>query len=60
MNKNTSVQLGPGFFGCLGLLFITLKLCNVINWSWWWAPLSSVLVILLIVGIILVIVEVLK
>ena len=20
----------------LGLVFITLKLCHVINWSWWW------------------------
>lgn len=20
----------------LGLIFITLKLCNVITWSWWW------------------------
>lgn len=20
----------------LGLLFITLKLCGVITWSWWW------------------------
>lgn len=22
-------------FGVLGLLFITLKLCGVIDWSWW-------------------------
>lgn len=27
---------GIGFLGALGLIFITLKLCNVINWSWWW------------------------
>lgn len=20
----------------LGIVFIVLKLCNVINWSWWW------------------------
>lgn len=24
-----------GFFGLLGLLFIGLKLANVISWSWW-------------------------
>ncbi len=32
---------GIGFFGILGLIFITLKLCGVINWSWIWvlAPL---------------------
>lgn len=22
--------------GILGIVFITLKLTNVINWSWWW------------------------
>ncbi|MBP5202283.1 hypothetical protein J6Z39_09105 [bacterium] len=20
----------------LGIVFVTLKLCNVIGWSWWW------------------------
>lgn len=27
--------------GLLAIVFITLKLCNVITWSWWWvtAPL---------------------
>lgn len=24
------------FFGALGILFIGLKLGNVIAWSWWW------------------------
>lgn len=27
---------GIGFFGLLFLIFLTLKLCNVIDWSWWW------------------------
>jgi hypothetical protein len=27
---------GIGFIGLLTIVFITLKLCNVINWSWWW------------------------
>lgn len=22
--------------GLLGVIFVTLKLCHVINWSWWW------------------------
>lgn len=32
---------GVGFGGLLFLLFLTLKLTNVIDWSWWWvtAPL---------------------
>ena len=25
-----------GVFGLLGVVFVTLKLCGVINWSWWW------------------------
>lgn len=29
--RNRSIS----FMSLLGLVFITLKLCNVINWSWW-------------------------
>lgn len=29
------ISLGP--LGVLAIVFITLKLCAVINWSWWWA-----------------------
>lgn len=27
---------GIGFLGLLTIVFITLKLTGVINWSWWW------------------------
>lgn len=27
---------GLGFFGILTLIFITLKLVDKINWSWFW------------------------
>lgn len=30
-NTNNSI----GFFGLLTLIFVTLKLCQVITWSWW-------------------------
>lgn len=33
-NSKTSSSLG--FFSILALVFITLKLLGVINWSWWW------------------------
>ena len=26
---------GLSFWGLLGIVFIVLKLCGVINWSWW-------------------------
>ena len=38
----TTIQFGgTSFPGLLFLVFLTLKLTNVINWSWWWvtAPL---------------------
>jgi membrane protein YdbS with pleckstrin-like domain len=36
-NKNTTTRSGGiGFAGALTLIFITLKLCKVIDWSWWW------------------------
>ena len=40
-NKKTTSGGGISFFGLLAIVFITLKLCNVITWSWWWvtAPL---------------------
>lgn len=44
------------FFTLLGLIFITLKLCGVITWSWWWvtAPLwggFALLGVLILVGL---------
>jgi hypothetical protein len=35
-NNNTNVGGGIGFTGLLTIVFITLKLLGVINWSWWW------------------------
>ena len=36
-NKETKATYsGIGFTGLLQIAFIVLKLCNVINWSWWW------------------------
>lgn len=35
-NKSNAASGGIGFTGLLTIAFIVLKLCNVINWSWWW------------------------
>lgn len=55
MEKNSSG--GIGFFGLLQIVFITLKLLKVIDWSWW-LVLSPALawLALLIVGVILIII----
>lgn len=42
----------------IGLILVVLKLCNVINWSWWYvlipfyAPVLLLVLFMLIVGII--------
>ncbi|PAD72417.1 hypothetical protein [Paenibacillus campinasensis] len=30
---------GIGILGLLGIVFVTLKLTGVIDWSWWWVTL---------------------
>lgn len=44
---------GIGFLGVLQIIFIVLKLCNVLQWSWWMvfipAYISAGLTIILIV-----------
>ncbi len=50
-NKNGGVT----FIGLLQIVFIVLKLCKVINWSWFWvlSPLWISLIITLIILIFL-------
>ena len=56
-SKSSSASGGIGVFGLLGVAFVVLKLCGVIDWSWWWVtapfwgPVLLVLVILGVVGI---------
>ena len=59
MKYNTQKQTsssssgGIGFLGALTLIFIVLKLCGIIHWSWIWVlmptllPISLVLVVCL-------------
>jgi hypothetical protein len=55
MSKESSSS-GIGFFGLLAVAFIVLKLCKVIDWSWWWvtapiwAPIPFVIAILVVVA----------
>ena len=49
---------GIGFVGLLTIVFIVLKLTNVIAWSWWWvlSPLwisAALFVLFLLVGFII-------
>jgi membrane protein implicated in regulation of membrane protease activity len=38
---------GISFLGCLTLIFITLKLCGLIGWSWFWVLLPVFIPLLL-------------
>jgi hypothetical protein len=59
MSENVKVNNsgGIGFAGLLTIVFITLKLTNYIDWSWWWVlaplwiPIAIVIVIILILAI---------
>lgn len=60
-NNNTTVSGGIGFSGLLTIVFIVLKLCGVINWSWIWvlapmwigtAIILAIALIILIIGLI--------
>ena len=56
-NSNTKTSVGGiGFLDLLAIAFIVLKLCGVINWSWWWvlAPIWIQVAIIIIVVIIIV------
>ena len=36
MRSSSNSYQGMGFFSVLSLIFIVLKLCNIIQWSWLW------------------------
>ena len=55
--KSETKSGGIGFLGLLAIVFITLKLINKIDWSWWWVlaplwiPIAVVLIIMIGCGI---------
>jgi len=57
-NSKSNTTSGVGTLGLLGIAFVVLKLCGVIDWSWWyvtmpfWIGLAIVLALTLIVGFI--------
>ena len=60
-NESKSGGLGIGMI--LFIVFLVLKLTNVIDWSWWWVtsplwiPFVAASVILGIVGVVAIIIE---
>jgi hypothetical protein len=61
VKENTSGGIGIGMI--LFIVFLVLKLANVIDWSWWWVtsplwiPFVIAAIIIGIVGVIAIIIE---
>jgi len=62
MSDSKTTSTGIGFPGLLAAIFITLKLCKVIDWSWKWvlAPLWIPLALLAVFGVVWMIVVFIK
>lgn len=59
MSKNDNEpRCGIGFDGLLTIVFITLKLLNVIDWSWWWV-LSPMWIPCIIIAVLTIIIKLL-
>ena len=52
-NNTTSNQIGVGTL--LFIVFLTLKLTNTIDWSWWWIT-SPLWIPLVVLGLLVLIV----
>ena len=56
-SESQSSSGGIGLGGLMFIVFLTLKLCHVIDWSWWWVtaplwiPISFAVLFLIIVVI---------
>ena len=60
MANNNNSSSGMGFMSILFIVFLVLKLCKVITWSWWLVtlPLCGGLVLLIIIFVIAAILSV--
>ena len=54
MTSNSSTSAGIGFPGLLTIVFITLKLLDKIDWSWWWVLSPLWITFLLVVILVLI------
>ena len=59
MAENSSSSGGVGFFGLMFLIFMTLKLTEVIDWSWWWvtAPLWGGFALIFVIVVIIALIK---
>jgi hypothetical protein len=64
-SNSSSSSNGIGFTRLLTIVFIVLKLMNVIDWSWWWVvspilfEIAIVITILFVLGVIALVAQLL-
>ncbi|WP_336772312.1 hypothetical protein [Paenibacillus sp. MMO-58] len=57
--EGSNTSKGIGLFNLLGVVFIVLKLCHVIDWSWWYVtmplygPYALIVVIFIVAALII-------
>jgi len=58
----SGAHITASFDVLLGIAFVVLKLCHVIDWSWWWvlAPFWVPLALVLVLGVVVVPIMALK
>ena len=54
MSASSSSSGGIGFTGLLTVLFVGLKLTNVVAWSWWWVLSPLWIPLLLLIGFLII------
>lgn len=61
-SSSSATSGGIGFSGLLTIVFVVLKLCHVIDWSWWWvlSPIWGVFVLAIAITIIYILYELIK
>lgn len=63
MKDENKAKGGIGTVALLTIVFVVLKLCGVISWSWWWvlSPLwISAIMTIVIVAIVLIVAKVIE
>ncbi|MBQ6097894.1 MAG: hypothetical protein IJK99_09125 [Bacteroidales bacterium] len=62
MSNSSSTGGGISIVGLLGIVFVVLKLCHVIDWSWWWVtcPFWGGIAIAIVIFFIYLIKEIIK
>lgn len=55
MSKDVDINIGGEWCGLLFVALVVLKLCNVIDWSWWWVTAPIWLPICVVLGFLLII-----